>query len=80
VADFRHLATNKRVGESSKGDFEDLFFFKKSPYLEKNKIKSRQNSAGFQKRSNSPPGQDSSHLLLFNAEDPRQYTYLRNLK
>jgi len=24
--------------------------------------------------------QDSRHFLLINAEDPRQYTYLRNLK
>jgi hypothetical protein len=24
VADFRHLATNKRAGESNKGIFEDL--------------------------------------------------------
>jgi hypothetical protein len=24
--------------------------------------------------------QDSHHLLLLNAKDPRQYTYLRNLK
>jgi len=40
VADFRHLATIKRAGESNKGIFED--FSKKIAISQEKKLKSRQ--------------------------------------
>ncbi len=66
VANFRHPATNKRANESHKGIFEDL---KKQIAISRKKKRlkvarfrqcvslGRQNWAGFQKRSTSPPGQ-----------------------
>jgi len=36
VANFRHLTTKKRAGESNKGNFGNFF---KSPYLEDKKLK-----------------------------------------
>jgi hypothetical protein len=65
VADFRHLATIKRAGESNKGIFEDFFLNRHISRKKKLKVArfgecvplGRQNWAGFQKRSTSPPGQ-----------------------
>jgi hypothetical protein len=93
LANFRNLATKKKVGgggrgagESNKGIFE--IFLTNSPYLDQKNLEvarfrhcvpaGRQSGQDFKK--DLLVHQDSRHLLLINAEDPSQCTYLRNLK
>jgi hypothetical protein len=78
---FFHLATKKRAGEFNKGIF-DNFLKEIHDILRKNKFKSSQIYTMCSIRSPElgriPKKKSTSrHLLLINAEDPCQYTYLK---
>jgi len=74
------------AGESNKGIFE--IFLTNSPYLDQKNLevaRFRQcvpagRQSGQDLKKDLLAHQDSRHLLLINAEDPSQCTYLRNLK
>ncbi len=76
----------KKAGESNKGNFE-IFFKNRHILREKNQKSPALDSVLLQvarikqdSKKDLLVHQDSRHLLLINAEDPSQCTYLRNLK
>jgi hypothetical protein len=77
VANFRNLTTKKNGLANLTAGIMGIVFFK-SPYLEEKRLevaRTRQDS-----KKDLLVLQDSRHLLLINAENPSQCTYLRNLK